>query len=340
MSIMEKTWKAALVLVVLTAVIVLVSGCVKHDVQNGIGNDGAGEDGTGKNPGEMLKGVSVSPKSFEPDDFVDFLEKVKQTQDVLLWAGDWIEVHEEKAPKTIIELASQYDYIPIIEVGHYIQESGELFRPLNEENKKVYLDSTVEFAGKYKPEFFGIGVEVNIFAEKNPAAFEEFVPFYNEVYEAIKEVSPDTKVFTVFQLEKMKGLKMWGIEESKPHWEMIDRFKTDIAAFTTYPGIFYKNVSDIPEDHYTEISAHTTKPIAFTEIGWHAAPSPTGWESSEEEQAEFIRTFFDLTKELNVEIAVWSFMYDPDIFEPFDSMGLIKDDGTKRLAWKEWVGGS
>jgi hypothetical protein len=314
--------------------VVFISGCSNKETQQQQNN--AQQDKQHQTTG-LRKGVSVSPRSFEGDDFVNFLEKVKETQDVLLWAGDWIEVHEEKAPKTFSELAAQYDYIPIIEVGHYIQESGELFRPLTEENKQIYQDSTIEFVKEYKPKYFGMGVEINIFAEKNPDAFEEFVPFYNEVYDAIKEVSPETKVFTVFQLEKMKGLKMWEIEESKPHWEMVDHFKTDIVAFTTYPGIFYRDVSDIPDNHYTEIKTHTTKPIAFMEIGWHSAASPMGWESSEEEQAEFIRTFNDLTKDLNVEIAVWSFMYDIDIFEPFNTMGLISNEGKEKLAWQEWI---
>ena len=68
--------------------------------------------------------------------------------------------------------------------------------------------------------------------ENSDDAFAEFVPFYNELYGAIKEASPDTKVFTVFQLEKMKGLKMWEIEESEPHWEMINTFN-DIVKKTT-----------------------------------------------------------------------------------------------------------
>ncbi len=287
----------------------------------------------------LLKGVSVSPKSFEGDDFVEFLGKVEETQDVLLWAGDWIELHEEKAPITFCELASKYDYMPITEVGHYIQESGELFRPLNEANKQIYMDSTIEFVKKYEPQYFGMGVETNIFARKNPAAFEEFVLFYNEVHDAVKSVSPDTKVFTVFQLEAMKGLTMWEIEESDSHWDMIDRFKSDIAAFTTYPGLFYRNPSDIPQDHYTEIKLHTSKPIAFTEIGWHSAPSPAGWESSEAEQVEFIGTFFNLTGELNMEIAVWTFMYVTYDGEPFESMGLYRSDGTVKPAWDAWNSG-
>jgi hypothetical protein len=282
-----------------------------------------------------LKGVSVSPKSFKPEDFQDFLQKVGETQDVLLWAGDWMEVHEDKAPKTFTELSQKYHYTPIIEVGHYIQETGELFRPLDEYSQ-VYLDSTLEFITEYKPPYFGIGVEINIFAEKNPEAFEAFVPFYNQVYDLIKEASPNTKVFTVFQLETMKGLDMWEIKENTPHWEMINLFKHDIVAFTTYPGLFYRDVSDIPHDHYSDILLHVSKPVAFTEIGWHSSNSLVGWESSESEQADFINKFFELSKDMNIEIAIWSFMYDPDIIEPFDSMGLITRGGHNRLAWDIW----
>jgi hypothetical protein len=88
------------------------------------------------------------------------------------------------------------------------------------------------------------------------------------------------------QLERMKGLTLWEIEETESHWDVIDRFKTDLVAFTTYPGLYYRNPSDIPEDHYAKIKNYTTKPIAFTEIGWHSAASPTSLESSEQERAQ------------------------------------------------------
>ncbi len=284
-----------------------------------------------------LKGVSLSPRSYEGTDFSEFMERVRDTQDVLMWAGDWIELSSNGAPFTVSDLAGQYGYIPIIEVGHYNQGSGELSRPFDDENRQIYLQSTLDFVEEYKPAYFGIGVEINVLAQKNPDAFEEFVPFYNELYDAIKAVSPGTKVFTVFQLEKIKGLTMWELERSAPHWDTIDRFKADLVGFTTYPGLFYRNVSDIPDDHYTEIKDHTSKPIAFTEIGWHSAPSPAGWESSEVEQAEFIEKFFELTQDLDLEVVVWSFMYDLEVFQPFDSMGLIDRDGNEKVGWEAWV---
>ena len=288
-------------------------------------------------PEGILRGVSLSPKSYSGEDFNEFMGKVQESQDLLMWAGDWIELANRGAPVTVSELSGEFDYIPIIEVGHYAQNTGELLRPLNAENRQLYLDSTLDFITEYQPEFFGMGVEINVFAEKNPGGFEQFVPFYNELYTRIKEISPETKVFTVFQLEKMKGLTMWEIEASEPHWALIDRFRSNLVAFTTDTGLFYRDVSDIPTDHYTEILDHTTKPVAFTEIGWHSAASPDGWESSQAEQAEFINRFFELTQNINIEAAIWSFLYDPDTFEPFNSMGLISAQGEERTAWEVWT---
>ena len=30
-------------------------------------------------------------------------------------------------------------------------------------------------------------------------------------------------------------------------------------------------------------------------------------------------------------------MYDIDIFEPFNTMGLISNEGKEKLAWQEWI---
>lgn len=314
-------------------IIILAAGCgnevepvIQDDVQTGI-----------TKVDKPLRGVSFSPQSFQSEDFQEFLDRIGETQDLVLWAGDWIEIDQNKAPIIVTGLADQYGVIPIIEVGHYIQESGELFRSFTDETKQIYRESTLDFIRTYQPVYFGMGVEINIFAEKNPQAFEEFIPFYNELYDAIKGISPQTKVFTVFQLENINGLGFWEISEAVPHWEMMDRFKLDLAAFTTYPGLVYRDVTNIPVDYYTEIREHTSLPIAFMEIGWHSAASPAGWESSQEEQTEFIRTFFNLTQDLPVEVAVWSFMYDIGTFEPFNSMGLIDHRGNEKTAWEEWV---
>jgi len=313
-------------LVIFLVILILLTGCARQMVEEPVTEE----------PSGTLKGVSLSPRSSSAEDFTGFFEEAIQAGDIVMWAGDWDELRvDQGAPKVVTGLASTYGYIPLIEVT--IHSSGQLIRPLDTNNLQVYRSRVLAFAEEYQPKYLGLGIEINGLYVKSPTEFEKYVPFYNEVYDAVKEISPETQVFTVFQLELMKGLTMWEIEEHEAHWELVNRFKADLIAFTTYPGLFYRDPSIIPEDHYTEIESHTTKPIAFTEIGWHSEPSPQGWESSEQEQAEFVTTFFRLTNDLDVKIAIWSFMYDPETIEPFCSMGLRRDDGTARPAWDAWL---
>jgi len=290
-----------------------------------------------------LKGVTLSPIDYSTH-FTDFFEKAKQAGSIVSWAGDWNELSNTQSggPTVVASLASTYNYIPVIEAQFFTQSSGALLRPLDDNTKQSYKNSAIAFADRYKPKYLAIGIEVNILYEKSPADFDNFVRFYSEVYDAVKAASPNTKVFTIFQLEKMKGLSggLFGGENdpANAQWALLDNFpKSDIIAFTTYPCLIFKNPTEIPENYYSEIKSHTTKPIAFTEIGWHSAASPAGWESSEAEQAEFVVKFFNLTKDLNRELAIWSFLYDQTTIEPFNSMGLRRSDGGAKPAWDDWV---
>jgi hypothetical protein len=287
-------------------------------------------------PRGTLKGVSLSPRSPAGEDFTQFFKEVKLAGDIVMWAGDWNELSVDGGtPAVIMELASTFGYTPLIEAT--IHSAGNLIRPLTAGTLHTYQSKAVAFSEAYQPKYLGLGIEINSVYMTSPTDFEVFVTLYQDLYNDIKTVSPRTQVFPVFQLERMKGLTMWGIEENQAHWGLIDRFSSDIVAFTTYPGLFYRDPSAIPEDHYVEIRSHTTKPVAFTEIGWHSEASPPGWESSEAEQAEFIDTFFALTRNIEMEIAIWSFLYNPDTIEPFRSMGLRRDDGTARPAWDAWI---
>jgi hypothetical protein len=295
-------------------------------------------------PKRIPKGVAFTPKSFEPVDFVDFFQKAGQAGGVVSWAGDWNELGDtvDGAPKVVAELAPEYALIPMVEAQFFTQSTGQLLRPLTEETKQSYKQVAAVFAKKYQLKFLALGIEVNILWEKSAADLDLFVPFFAEVCDTVKTVSPNTKVFTIFQLEKMKGLSggLFGgtNDPNNAEWELLNRFpKSDLIAFTTYPSLVFGSPSEIPTDHYAEVKSHTSKQIAFTEIGWHSSASPAGWESSEAEQAEFVQRFFNLTRGLDEEMAVWSFMYDQNTGEPFNSMGLLRSDGITKSAWNKWV---
>jgi len=318
--------------------IVLFAGCVGE----GVSEPEEPEPIIEPEPEEVdypLKGVSLSTRGDEY--FLEFFEEAVEAGEIVMWAGDWDDL-ADGAPVVVSDLAALYDYVPLVEVTYYTQGEGELIRPFDEAARQKYKEDTIEFVEKYNPEYFVMGIETDIMYEKSPEDYDEFVVFYNEMYDEIKKVSPDTKVFTVFQLEGMKGCELWkekSCNSSNSRWELIDDFKLDIVAFSTYPCLVYKDPSDIPEDHYTEINEYVSKPIAFTENGWHTEAYPPGWESSEEEQAEYVSRFFELTKDLDVEVTVWSFMYGQGTIQPFDTMGLRRSDGTAKPSWDEWIKG-
>jgi hypothetical protein len=316
-----------------------LGGCAMQEKQKG-----PGQAQTKNKTAGPLKGITVTPKSFAPDDFSDFLQKSRLTGRLVSWNGDWddLDISQKGGPVVIAELAGSNGYIPLIEAQFFSPSTGHLLRPLDETVRQRYKNYIVAFAEKYKPEYLALGIELNTLYEKAPEQFDEFVRFYPEVYSAVKAKSKNTKIFPVFQLERMKGLfggLFGGInDEKQAEWYLIDRFSdADLVGFTSYPSLIYKDPAEIPADYYSEIRIRTTKPVAFTEIGWHSGAGPSGWESSGAEQAAFITAFFFRTQGMNPEFVIWSFLYDQDVPAPFSSMGLRNRDDSAKPAWDRWV---
>ncbi len=274
------------------------------------------------------------------DDMLQFLDHMKEGNSVMAWYGDWSEAGPGGAARTITDIAKQSNLTPLVVFQFFQQDNGQLLRPLDNANKENYRGIAENYAEEYKPRWLGLGIEINILYEKNPQDFEEFVSFYNDVYDAVKTKSPGTRVFTIFQLEAIKGLS--GLSGSHQlAWQLIDRFKLDAVGFTTYPELVFKKPSEIPDNYYTEIALYTSKPILFTEVAWASKPLNAAWdpETSESTQAEFVTRFFNLTKSLNKELVVWPFMHDlPESFGIFKDMGLRTTDDVAKPAWGVWVG--
>ena len=287
-------------------------------------------------------GFSFSPRTFGGDDFLPFFETATSAADVITWAGDWFELDKPtSAPYTITELGDDYGYEPLIIVGFFNQGARELIRPLDDATLDIYVALATDYARTHQPAYFSVGVEVDILYETSPLEFDRFVDLFSRTADAIHEVSPDTKVFTAFQLERLRGLRggLFGGEndEAQATWELIDRFPTaDLIGFTTYPSLIFDHPDDIPADYYTEILDHTTKPVAFVEAGWQAEDIASGWEGSEDEQVVFVERFIATATELDAELAIWSFLHDIPGFPPFESMGLIPTNGPPRAGWTTW----
>lgn len=296
-------------------------------------------------PAGTLRGVSLSPRSYEGDDFTAFFELVREAGLHVRWAGDWADLGTEGgAPSVVVSLAEQYGYEPIIETGVYSVNNGEMFRPLDGETGQEFVETLADFAGRTGVPYLGVGVEVNAHFDEDPEGFETFVGLFAEVYDAVKAASPETRVYPGFQLEWTKGLRggLFGGENDPDaaQWDLVDRFPmADLLAFTTYPGLIYRDPAEVPADYYETAAERAGKPVAITETGWTATDHVEGWESTDAEQVEFVSRLFELTGDVDLALLLWAWVYGQTDQTAFQGMGLRRPDGSPRPAWDRWVAG-
>ena len=292
---------------------------------------------------QAQKGITFTPSSYDSSGIQDFLNKIPQLGNTISWAGDWEELGlTDGAPANLAQIAESSNLTIVIEAQFFSQPSGQLLRPLDNATIANYTQMAVSFARTYHPAFMAFGIEVNILYEKSPSSFDSFVSLYNQVYDEVKSASPSTTVFTIFQLERMAGMQggLYGVSNNaSAEWSLLGKFKMDAVGFTTYPDLVFKNPADIPLNFYSQIKNYSSLPVIFTEVGWHSAAAPAGWESSPQEQAQFVSTFFSLTVSLDKVLEIWSFLYDQNAPVPFNSMGLLNSNGTARPAWNAWING-
>lgn len=297
---------------------------------------------TTQSPLPPLFGFSYSPSGGDPAKIGDFFAQAKGAGTAVTWAGDWQQVDEPTtAPHVIMELARRNNLTSIPILGIATNDNAELIRPLTPENRASYLDGLETFVTKYTPDMIGLGIEVNTLAAKRPSDYAAFRELFAQAAQKIHSISPDTEVFTTFQVERMKGLHggLFGGKNDPvaATWDLLDDFPdADLVGFTTYPGIIYSNPEDIPAEYYTELSQKTSKSIIVSELGWFR-DGPAGWESSVAEQADFIERFGQLTDSLTLRAIIWSFLYDqPAAAVPFDTAGLLQAGLTDSEAFEAW----
>ena len=177
-------------------------------------------------------------------------------------------------------------------------------------------------------------------ADTSPEDFATYERAFADIAAGVHDASPETQVFPVFQLEKITGHRgglFGGDESATPRWDLLDAFaNADAVGFTTYPGLVFRDPADIPADYYRTIRDHTDLPVLVTEMGWFTADDITGWNSSPQEQREFVQRLPALLADLDPQVVIWSFLYDQPIQRPFDTMGLFDDTGAPRPAWDVW----
>jgi hypothetical protein len=200
--------------------------------------------------------------------------------------------------------------------------------------RQRWLAHVTRLAREFQPVFLSLGNEIDSFYHYGPAQardFDHYATLVAESYDAIKAVSPRTRVLVIFRYEEMAA---------KKGFDLIKKFKKiDLFGFTTYPDLRkFPSPAAIPSDYYRPIADRVGPvPVAFTEIGWATVP---GDAEGERHQAEFLRWFLRETRSLNLEMVIWPFLHDlapPEKKAPRSSyLGLQDYYGQPKPAWSLW----
>lgn len=273
------------------------------------------------------------PNSSE-DDYLDFLAEIPYTGELLGVYMDWA------APDVIESIQFAVTYAggvkPIVALGFDFEIVDDTYFS---RNLPEIRNTFREVLDTFELEYLAFGVEVNrLIPEVSEAAMSDFAAAYREIYDLVKFHSPDTKVFTIFQLENLKGAALLSGLEFEPHWEVLDLFKgkQDLVGLTIYPFLEHTSVANIPADYYDEIPEKIDLPIAITEMAW-LSEDVSIVEGSEESQVEFLIDILDATKGWELEMMLYSFLYEPSGVDLFESVALKTYEGENKEVYLYWL---
>lgn len=202
--------------------------------------------------------------------------------------------------------------------------------------RRRWREHVTRVAREFQPAYFSLGNEIDSFYHYGPTQrrdFDHYVTLVAECYDAVKEVSPQTRLMVIFRYEEMVA---------KKGFDLITRFnpkKLDLFGFTTYPDLQkFASPAAIPRGYYHPIAERVGRlPVAFTEVAWPTVPGDARGATN---QAEFLRWFLRETKTMNIELVIWPFLHDLAPKEPrakrSSYLGLFDYYGQPKPAWNLW----
>jgi len=227
--------------------------------------------------------------------------------------------------------------------------------------RQHFIDDVVDIASTVQPDSFHLATEINTLLLRKIAApadleYVHFGTLYQQVYNAIKGVSPGTKVFVSLQYELQKVLQNAPPATPAQNWENIlgvfrgtgPVSKLDYVGFTTYPSASgflsgkYANPMVMPAQYYKEAGLYLRpeERSVISEIGW-----PTAGSGTETEQRQFVQRLPDLLSYARPAWVAWVLLHDiPSGTLGFTSelttTGLLDEHGFPKPSWRRMLSGS
>ena len=299
-------------------------------------------------------GVAITPRNFPSHsalDVDDAFQTAARISDHAVFIYQWHELNM-RIVKLMIDKSKKVGLQPIVGISPTTLDQGrkELDVPADIRRKAGLTVSfanplirrsfikTVKKLARLQPPYLCLATEINFLAMQRLPEFLHFASLYKEAYQAVKHISPETKVFVSFQWEWMRIIDAKAPQKISEHSKVIDVFRPqlDVVGLTTYPAPFHRSPQELPPDYYRWIYRHikSSDEVLFMEVGW-----PTEGSGNKIEQQVFIQHLPKLLDNINVSVLAWALLHDVSLAEfnaDLNTVGLITNSGQKKPAYEEF----
>lgn len=218
--------------------------------------------------------------------------------------------------------------------------------------KQAYLNYCSRIMNYFNPDFFVIGIEVNLLMIQKPELWSEYRELHQYVYQQLKILDPDFPILVSFTgMDLVQGYTDANHSEQMQVLNDIMNY-TDYCGISLYPYLTGFLCDTIPTDMFDKIFSQLTKPIAITETGY-AADSITVYggsivlNGSPQKQNQYITLMLNEAEDNELMFvvnfvlrdydALWEDIGSPDdLLKVWKDTGLYDENGNVRIAYHNW----
>lgn len=222
----------------------------------------------------------------------------------------------------------------------------------------AYTNFATDMIQRFQPDYFEYGTEVSELILNDPAAYNDYLVFAEQVYTTLKSRFPSLKLVTSVALKSPSSLAMTQIAADYPALLPY----TDVVGISTYPYVFYDhndrgNPDNLPANWLSQIvSIIGDKPLAISETGWIGESlTIEEFQYAETSNPSFQNRFCEIlmteAETLNAEFVIWWTVADFDtlwnaelaqspLAKIWKDIGLFDENQQARPAlstWQTWL---
>ncbi|HTQ10441.1 MAG TPA: hypothetical protein VMI31_10245 [Fimbriimonadaceae bacterium] len=228
------------------------------------------------------------------------------------------------------------------------KELVEMKRSIAEpEVQKAFVDFAAAYAKIVKPEYLGLGSELNLLRDHLPDKTNDaMVAMCAEAAKRVKQVSPETILYVSVQAEWAWG-RLGGVGGDYKGCEEIFKDFPFIQALgvSSYPAFGWGDPKQLPIDYFRRLLGGRSLPVLMVEGGWPSTDVP-GAKSDQDKEARWLKRLFAILDDCHASFVGLLMYTDLDlphipelkgtIMPMFATMGLVDIDYKPKPAMAIW----